>query len=330
MAIPTTILNARVKQKIATDEYWLSIEDELGVILQGEQAFVYDDEGNAVNFKVGDGTKKYSELPFFIAYFNNVTNCKVLSYLDQSANLSIPLVFRNKTELAKIIFLNNSGAEQTIKIGTTDGGSEIGEITVPNDIVSLEIGYLFTDAQTVYITGLTGVSYSMFILYYQLDETPVIPSSGEGGITTLWAPGTVYSFIPLYSGHTAAVWDLITGYGKVGTPYEGAVLFGSPGMPISMAEMYLRGYKTGDTVGGTVGDNEKTIAFANLPEMKVNVPSNTGGAVGSGGIQYNGLNNNTVELGVRDASGNPFAGQTAFNVSPKSMIVLRFTGILTT
>lgn len=321
--IPTTIINARVKQKIATDAYWLSVDDELGPILAGEMALVYDDDGNAVNFKVGDGTKKYSELPFFIAYFNNVTNCKVLSYIDQSANLTIPLVFRNQSDLAKLIFINNSGSEQTIKLGTTDGGSEIGEIVVPNDIVNLEIGYLFTSSQTLYITGLTGVNYSMFILYYQLDEAPVIPSGGGGGITKRYVPGDIYAFVPRFVGHTEQEWDLITGYGRVGTDHEGCEL-------VYMPETYLRGYKTGDVLGSVVKQNEKYIEFENLPELEIKLPSNGSGAAGSGGLSYNKANDAQVPLGVLDGDGNPYSGQIEFDVSPKSKIVLYFTGILTT
>jgi len=61
-----TVLNARVKQKIATEAYWLSIEAELGPILEGEQAFVFNEAGDPVNFKIGDGTRLFSELPYFI------------------------------------------------------------------------------------------------------------------------------------------------------------------------------------------------------------------------------------------------------------------------
>lgn len=329
MAIPTTIIPARVKEKVASEEYWLSIENELGPLLDGEIAWVRKDDDTPVNFKIGTGDKLFSELPYFIAYFNNVTNCKTLFYLEQSSNLSIPLVFKNFTSLATVYFINNSGSEQTLKFGTTDGGSEIAELVVPNGAVALNFEYLFTSAQTVYITGLTGVNYSMIILYYQLDEAPVIPSGSEGGLTTLWAPGTVYSFIPLYSGHTDYAWDLITGYGKVGTPYEGAVLFGTNGLP-DLSEYYLRGYKNGDTLGGTTGDNLKTIEFENLPELEISLPSNIGGVSGSGGIQFNGAANNTSTYSVKDGDGNPYAGQTEFNVSPKSRIVLYFTGILTT
>ena len=330
MAIPTTILNARVKNKIATNEYWLSVEDELGPILAGEMALVYDDEGLAVNFKVGDGTKLYSELPFFIAYFNNVTNCKVLSYINQTANLTISGVFRNKSEIAKVYFINASGSPKTLKFGTEDGGSQLGEIELNDGVNVLKFDYLFTTAQTVYITGLTGVSYSMFILYYQLDEQPVIPPSTPSGGGSSWKYGTIYAFAPMYIGHTAIAWDFLSGLGRVGTDYEGAVLCGTNGIP-DFSDGYLIGYKDGDTLGGSVGSNTKTILFANLPEMEINIPANIGGVSGSGGIMFNGANNNpNVNPGVRDAAGNPFAGQTAMDIKPKSKVVLFFTGLPTT
>lgn len=348
MAIPTTIINARVKQKIATNDYWLSIDDELGVILAGEMALVYNDEGLAVNFKVGDGTKKYSELPFFITYFNNVTNCKVLSYVDQSANLTIPLVFRNKSELAKIVFVNQSGEEQTIKFGTTDGGSEIAEIEVPNDIVNITLDYDFTGPETVYVTGLTGVNYSMFILYYQLDEAPVVPSGGgSGGITKRYVPGDIYHFIPLYDGHEEVEFDLITGYGRVGTDHEGTVLFGTAGMPIDMTDVYLKGYKFGDTLGGLMGntDNEIEIMADNLPEhdhlmFNGDVQSGGGNDLDDGSYVKFERNGSLTRAYIMAKSGTtPDRGKTskygssdpdAINIQPKSRSVLLFTGISST
>src|SRR6185295_12586673 len=116
-----TVLNARVKQKLATEAYWLSIESELGVIFEGEQAFVYNDAGQPVNFKIGDGTKLFSELPYFIAYYTGVTAQKILTYLAQTGNITIPSVFKDKTLLQDLVFLNTSGSPIIMNIGTTDG-----------------------------------------------------------------------------------------------------------------------------------------------------------------------------------------------------------------
>lgn len=344
MAIPTTIIPARVKEKVATEEQWLAVEDELGVILDGEAAWVRKADGTPVNFKIGTGDKKFSELPYFIAYFNNVTNCKTLFYIDQSTNITIPITFRNYSVLATLYFINNSGSEQTLKMGVTDGGSEVAEITVPNGVISINIDYLFTSAQTLYITGLDGVNYSMVILYYQLDEAPVIPSGGEGGLIKRWIAGTIYEFIPLYEGHTAAVWDLLTGLGKTGTDYEGAVLFGTNDLP-SLSETYLIGYKNGDTLGGITGENEFEIEEENLPEHFHYMFKGTIGGPDlidspESGVSYmknSGISRDYI-MAANPGTG-PDKGRTSvvgeasptpISRKPKSKIVFYFTGILTT
>lgn len=319
----TTVLNARVREKIATETYWLSIEDELGVILSGEAVYVWDNDTdqNPVNFKLGDGTKKFSELPYFIARYNDVANCKVLAYLEQTGEISIPTAFRNKSHIFKFIVLNNDGGDVDFKLGTSSGGSQIAEIEIPTGPITINFDNYFTTPTPVYLSA--GTNFSVFILYYQLDEQPVIPSSG--GVTTFkrWAYGTVYAFRPKYVGHTGDSWDLISGLGKPGTDYEGAILEDLP-------ETYLVGAKTGDTIGGPKGQNDKNIVFENLPSMKITLPGNVGGVPGSGGITFGGANNNPLPLGITNSAGNPFSGQTALNVQPKSMIVLYFTGLPTT
>lgn len=57
------IIDARVKQKVDTLPNW---EDNEITILEGEQAFVVSQDGVPVNFKIGDGTKPFSELPFWL------------------------------------------------------------------------------------------------------------------------------------------------------------------------------------------------------------------------------------------------------------------------
>src|SRR5690625_4598353 len=59
------IIDARVRQKTATLSEWNSSDL---VLLDGEQAFVLSDNGMPINFKIGDGTKRFSELPFWIEY----------------------------------------------------------------------------------------------------------------------------------------------------------------------------------------------------------------------------------------------------------------------
>lgn len=58
-------IEARVKQKKDTLANW---EANPMIILDGEQAFVVNGSGQPINFKIGDGTKRFSELPYWIQY----------------------------------------------------------------------------------------------------------------------------------------------------------------------------------------------------------------------------------------------------------------------
>lgn len=58
-------VKARVKQKTDTLANW---EANALPLLEGEQAFVVDSGGAPINFKIGDGTKRFSELPWWIQY----------------------------------------------------------------------------------------------------------------------------------------------------------------------------------------------------------------------------------------------------------------------
>lgn len=58
-------IKARVWQKVDTLANW---EANSLVIGPGEQAFVIDGAGTPINFKIGDGTKRFSELPWWISY----------------------------------------------------------------------------------------------------------------------------------------------------------------------------------------------------------------------------------------------------------------------
>lgn len=60
------ILQARVEQKTATEAAWLANST---ILLSGEQAFVLAPDGlSPMNFKIGDGTKAFSALPYWINY----------------------------------------------------------------------------------------------------------------------------------------------------------------------------------------------------------------------------------------------------------------------
>lgn len=338
MAGPYEVLNARVKQKLNTEAQWIAEEDDFGVIFEGEQAFVYNDDGVPVNFKIGDGTKKFSELPYFIAYYTGVLGQKILAYLAQSANLTIPSVFRNKTQMQDFIFLNNSGGAITLNIGTTNGGTELGQIIFDTGVTTVGLQKYFTAPTTIYLTGLTGKSYSLFILYFQLDEAPAIPHTTSTGGGGGYDYGTVYTFLPMYPGHENVAWDFTDGIGKPGTPWDGCEILDLP-------EVYFTGYKVGDTLGSTVGSTTGNVTLTSD-----NLPAHSH-LMFNGDVQHGGGNDLDDASPVayqRDGSLSrayimaksgtpPLRGSTSsvgiatpFSIKPKSKIVLYFTGPATT
>lgn len=337
---PYEVLNARVKQKINTEAQWIAEEADFGVIFEGEQAFVYNDLGQPVNFKIGDGTKVFSELPYFIAYYSGLTSQKVLSYVAQTANLTIPSVFRNNSFLQQLIFLNNSGSPLTLNIGTTDDGTELGTLTLAAGVTSIGLNHFFTGTSTLYLTGLTGKAYALFILYFQIDEAPAIPpTTSPSGV--VYGFGTVYSFKPMYAGHENAVWDFGTGLGKAGTQYENCLLFSVDDMP-DLQGKYLVGYTTGDTLGADTGSatNAVTVARANLPNeglemFSTEINPNNGDIPGADDIVARARLNGSSFLNyeISKATTFSFIGRTKamgagtpVNIQPKSNIVLYFTG----
>jgi hypothetical protein len=344
-----TVLNARVKQKIATEAYWLSIETELGPIFEGEQAFVFNDAGDPVNFKIGDGTRLFSELPYFIAYYTGVTAQKILKYLLQTANVTIPSVFKNLTLLQDIVFLNTSGSPITMNIGTTNGGSEIATVTLAVGQTTIGLKKEFASAQTLYFTGLTGTTFSMYILYYQLDEAPAIPPTSTTGSGGGYNYGTIYPFYPMYVGHENVAFNLTTGIGNTGTPYEGCILMGTNGTD-SFEDVYLKGLKVGETIGGDTGNatSQVTLVEANIPKHSHKLFSGAGPAgqlsPDVGGLKSVAWSSNHTagnqDYDMKNATDdNPSMGHTStfgqtspnpIDLKPKSKIVLYFTGPVTT
>lgn len=69
-------IKARVQQKTDTLDNWMA--NEL-VLLDGEQAFIVDSTGRVVNYRLGDGTRKFSELPDIIQY----DQAAYIAYVDE-------------------------------------------------------------------------------------------------------------------------------------------------------------------------------------------------------------------------------------------------------
>lgn len=118
----------------------------------------------------------------------------------------------------------------TLLLGTTSGGAELRTLKIgtPNpdssiDLISVhDIGQGFNEATTVYCTVPNGVNIKVFFVYDQLDSPPLnLPPSGASGNKQ----GTICYYKELVAGYFARDWDITTGFGQVGSLYEGAQIY---------------------------------------------------------------------------------------------------------
>lgn len=340
------ILNARVQQKVATKADWLAAEDELGVILDGEQAFEINESGVLTNFKIGDGTKKYSELPYFITYFSNVLNQKILSFINGTADIVIPSTFRNFSCLYDIILINNSGGNIDMKVGTAAAGNQLMEVTVPVGVYSINLRKVFQADTTVYISGLAGKNYSLILVYFQYDENPATPPADSASFR--WPRCFKGMFEPLNDTDLDNNWDFTTGLGKPDTAYANCAISGTNGLE-DMGRFYPVGWKVGDslrpatTFGSSTG--QISIAEANVPKIQLKMFSGAGpvgnlspDATGSKSVaQFNNIGGiNDHYLLAQAGDDNPSLGHTSafgqdvpdpIDIRPHSKIVLFFVAI---
>lgn len=342
---PYEILNARVQQKVATEADWLAVEDDLGVILDGEQAFVINDSGVGVNFKIGDGTKKFSELPYFITYYSNVLNQKILSFINGNTDITIASVFRNYSCLYDIVIVNNSGGDIDLKVGTTSGANDLMDVTVPNGAYIINLRKVFQAVSTVYLSGLAGKNYTIFILYFQYDENPVSPTTGTSPFK--FPRCFKGMFEPLNDTDLDTNWDFTTGLGKAGTAWANCAISGTNGTE-DMGRFYPVGWQVGDSLrpATTFGTSSGTVTLAenNIPKIQLKLfsdspsvgelspdPSGTKpvtwvfNAGTNRDYQLKQASSDNVTLGKTSSFGQ--AIPDAVDIRPKSKIVLFFVAI---
>lgn len=202
---------------------------------------------------------------------------RALPYKNNSANITIPGIFKTYSKITCIYIWNKGGDIFTINVGTASDGSE--PITNPyittGDVSDLmQLNHAFIDAETIYITGLTGTNCDIFVEYDQLDAPTIAPIVSNKP----FVKGHLGMYEEVVIGDFEIDWNIGTGTGNVGTKYEGCVLSGTNGTEDRNGLLAI-GWDssmplTRDTVVGAVG-NLATIARANLPAESLAIPDLT-------------------------------------------------------
>lgn len=185
---------------------------------------------------------------------------KVLPYYSNAANIAINGIFKTHTKLQGIAIWNRGANPFTLNVGTTNGGTQIGQYEITDDITSyVEINKVFEGAANVFLTGLDGTDLDLDIEYYDYDA----PNSNPGGASGGFVPNVEYTYYEEVIGDFDRDWNAATGLGNPDTAFEGCRLLDDDdflfrmGWPRSIPEMR-------DTIVGNTG-NQLSISRSNLP-----------------------------------------------------------------
>ena len=240
---------------------------------------------------------------------------KIKNFENVDGNLTISGVFRAKTLLEKIAIIK-TGLNFEYRVGTTEGGDEIGTFQVLDVADTQTIEHLFTGPATLYISGLSSVDF-ISIIYKQLDEKPINPSdfggNGNTGSGSLNIGGTV-----IYSTNDEAKFnedfDIAAGLGRENTPWFGYAICDGRNNTVDMGGLFPVGYKPGEyEINATGGDKEVALTKAQMPKHDHDYTNMLGtdsrrGNVGSPFLKFPGPNGvppeKTGEAGNNEAHEN--------------------------
>jgi hypothetical protein len=233
---------------------------------------------------------------------------RVIPFIGNSADITIPSIFTAASLLTKIIIYNYGGnAGVSINASTAADGSapvcppfvttgqlkDVWEINEPFDAVS-----------TLYLLGLAGTNCDIYVRYDQLDAPYILPPTA----VKPFVKGTRYSYEEITPGDFTVDWNIGTGQGNPGTLYEGCVISGTNGTK-DMNGLKEIGWNpslplTRDMLVGNT-NNLVTLIKANLPNYDLNV---------DGAIRY--------KHGTAQNGGNPTQGLSSVNQNGEFNIML--------
>lgn len=151
---------------------------------------------------------------------------KIKYYYNVGGNFNVANVFKQFSVLETICIEKRSAAVITLLVGTTPGGNEIGEFEVDATGFVETVEYFFTGTNTLYLTGLdpVGTDCDIFLVYKQLDESPVPIGGGPVTPDPVVGNGAVWMYEEVTPGDLNIDFDLVTGLGKPNTNWTGWVI----------------------------------------------------------------------------------------------------------
>jgi hypothetical protein len=212
----------------------------------------------------------------------------------------------------------------TIKVGITNGGSEVGEFDVTETANTFTINHLFLGSTVVYITGITEEIPFLSVIYKNLIEVPVSLGAGESS-------GEIpVGFEGIYNGIEGRAltddFDIITGLGRESTPWYGWSISNGLNGTKDRGGLFLLGYKDGeyemDSVGG---ESEHILTIEEMPEHEHEHASAVGNIYKRGNTGTAFFQDGNIPANNKTTS--PAGGGQAHNNMPPYQAVVYVTKI---
>lgn len=197
-----------------------------------------------------------------------------------NGNTNVAGVFKTYVRLDSLNITNKSFSAVDISLGTTLGGTDVLQpFTLSGDATQVVlVNHLFFTTATLYANIPTGVDFDINFEFTDFKASPVVPTTAVPEML----PRTWYAYVGKWNlvdgvlqfdlDQFNADFDIATGLGRDGSPFDGYALAGTNNLP-DMANKYPIGWdRTGylsdpstETRGTQVGDNNLVLEMRNLP-----------------------------------------------------------------
>lgn len=277
------IINARVKQKVDTLPNWEALDM---TILDGEQAFVRTPDGVPINFKIGDGTKPFRDLPWWLdsgsPFKLRLTDTDYVEVTGGNTIVTHPGLVGFDDYPVMTTQMNVIFRDEDLTYNSTDG-------TVTISDFELQLGeLLILCPPSMKWAETTGAGSALAALVARVDELERMAAPFVVDELTGESPARVWWTRPL--GEIPAGW-------VVDTDWAGRV-------PVA----HNASDTDFNTIGGTGGSKTVSIQKANLPNVPLNIP-----------IPQNNISKGEASAGKFTSGGQADEGQTIAPLQTENM-----------